>query len=124
MHTPQEQERDARSQRASLRIVERDGDKPLRESLRSRGVTIVTPNANATESVQMNQTTLTPQQAAEITPSLWSTREFYAYYVAAMIIIPYMIYVPIYLSSDKRPEYPRYANRLVQGWMGLSLIHI
>ena len=118
MHTPQEQERDARSQRASLRIVERDGDKPLRESLRSRGVTIVTPNANATESVQMNQTTLTPQQAAEITPSLWSTKEFYVYYVAAMIIIPYMIYVPIYLSSDKRPEYPRYANRLVKGWMG------
>ena len=82
-----------------------------------RHVTSLTPNAYATEPAQDTS----KAQASDMpppSPPHWTTWEFYLYYVAAALVIPYMIYVPMYLSSPSRPEYAKYYYYLVDGWMG------
>ena len=84
---------------------------------RMRHVTSLTPNAYATEPAQDTS----KAQASDMpppSPPHWTTWEFYLYYVAAALVIPYMIYVPMYLSSPSRPEYAKYYYYLVDGWMG------
>ena len=82
-----------------------------------RHVTSLTPNAYATEPEQDTS----KAQASDMLPPpppRWTTWEFYIYYAAAALVIPYMIYVPMYLSSLSRPEYAKYSYYLVDGWMG------
>lgn len=83
------------------------------ERVPNRGVAILTPDAYATEGVQ--DARLSREETA---PPLWRTSEFYVYYVVAAIVVPYMIYVPMYLSSPDREEYTQYSHYLVPGWMG------
>lgn len=77
----------------------------------SRGVTLATPDAYATESAA-------GAAPPDVPPARWGTWEFRAYYLLALVVVPYMIYVPIYLSSESHPQFGRYANYLVPGWMG------
>ncbi|KAG2073070.1 MBOAT-domain-containing protein [Suillus decipiens] len=50
-------------------------------------------------------------------PPRWKTPEFIFYYVVALFAIPFMVWVPIYLSSPSRPNYPYYQYKLSPGWM-------
>ncbi|RKP23808.1 hypothetical protein SYNPS1DRAFT_7705, partial [Syncephalis pseudoplumigaleata] len=50
-------------------------------------------------------------------PSLWSTKEFYVYYVLVAIVVPYMLWSTYYLSSDHLPNYKLYARTLSNGWL-------
>ncbi|KAH7884850.1 MBOAT, membrane-bound O-acyltransferase family-domain-containing protein [Phlebopus sp. FC_14] len=47
----------------------------------------------------------------------WRTPEFLFYYVVAAVVIPYMAWVPISLSSPAHVNYPYYRKRLSQGWI-------
>lgn len=76
-----------------------------------RGITLATPDAYATEKP-------TGTAPADVPPARWTTWEFRAYYLLALVVVPYMIYVPIYLSSESHLQYGRYAHYLVPGWMG------
>ncbi|KOS14105.1 glycerol transporter [Malassezia pachydermatis] len=78
--------------------MELEDDQPV--SSKPRGITIITPDAFATESTQTTSIDST-------TPPLWRSKEFYVYYVTAAFVIPYMIWVPISLSSSTHPEYFR-----------------
>lgn len=80
-------------------------------TVRQRGVTLVTPDGYATEST-------TGAPPANVAPARWGTWEFRVYYLAALFIVPYMIYVPISFSSESRPQFGQYAHLLVPGWMG------
>lgn len=80
----------ATAERAETAAVPLEIDEPLRE--RKRGITIVTPDPNSTESVFGD----VPRDAPR---SRWHTAEFYVYYVVAGIMVPYMIWVPMRLSQ-------------------------
>ncbi|RKP34282.1 MBOAT, membrane-bound O-acyltransferase family-domain-containing protein, partial [Dimargaris cristalligena] len=50
-------------------------------------------------------------------PPLWHTREFYVYYVAFVVVLPYMFYAGYNLSSDQHPNYEVYKGQLTEGWL-------
>ncbi|KAG6333034.1 hypothetical protein ID866_6058 [Astraeus odoratus] len=47
----------------------------------------------------------------------WGTPEFLLYSVIAVIVIPYMAWVPIRLSSPSNENYPYYHHKLTPGWL-------
>lgn len=47
----------------------------------------------------------------------WFTPEFLFYYVAAVIVIPIMVWIPIRLSSSDHPNFLIYQRRLSPGWI-------
>ncbi|EIM90724.1 MBOAT-domain-containing protein [Stereum hirsutum FP-91666 SS1] len=49
--------------------------------------------------------------------SRWRTKEFMLYYVVFAVVVPWMVWVPIRLSSPSHPNFPLYVRRLAQGWM-------
>ncbi|WFD00287.1 glycerol transporter [Malassezia yamatoensis] len=81
-----------------------------------RGITLLTVDPYVTEGPEA------PKIASVSATPRWFTKEFYVYYVAFVLVVPYMIYVPIRLSSPlENPNYARYANRLVPGWINNRL---
>ncbi|KAH9955917.1 MBOAT, membrane-bound O-acyltransferase family-domain-containing protein [Russula dissimulans] len=54
--------------------------------------------------------------ARETHPPRWRTPEFLLYYVVFVFAIPWMIYLPIQLSSKTLPNYDLYRRRLARGW--------
>ena len=77
-----------------------------------------------------------------VSPSRWSTAEFKFYYVAALFVIPAMIWIPMSLSLRKflflcytrvgrntqsmtaasHPNYSRYSQKLSKGWIYNRLV--
>ncbi|EGN99369.1 hypothetical protein SERLA73DRAFT_90723 [Serpula lacrymans var. lacrymans S7.3] len=50
-------------------------------------------------------------------PARWRTTEFLVYYLIAIIVLPWMIWVPISLSTSSHVNYPFYHSRLYPGWL-------
>ncbi|KAF9223226.1 MBOAT-domain-containing protein [Gyrodon lividus] len=50
-------------------------------------------------------------------PSRWRTPEFLFYYLVAAFVIPFMVWVPITLSSPTHVNYPFFRTRLSPGWL-------
>ncbi len=50
-------------------------------------------------------------------PSRWGTLEFRFYALVFLIMVPYMIWVPVELSSPKNPNFVRYSRHLRRGWI-------
>ncbi|EIW83800.1 MBOAT-domain-containing protein [Coniophora puteana RWD-64-598 SS2] len=53
----------------------------------------------------------------ETNPSRWATPEFLFYYLAAVIVIPIMVWVPVSISSPTHDNYYKYNHRLRPGWI-------
>ncbi|KZV73129.1 MBOAT-domain-containing protein [Peniophora sp. CONT] len=51
-------------------------------------------------------------------PSRWRTPEFYVYYIVFALAVPWMIWVPIRLTSTEHANYHWFAPRLARGWLG------
>ncbi|KAI0050527.1 MBOAT-domain-containing protein [Auriscalpium vulgare] len=50
-------------------------------------------------------------------PARWRTPEFLLYYVVFAFAVPWMIYVPVSLSSESHSNYNLYRHRLAPGWL-------
>ncbi|KAK0534500.1 glycerol transporter [Tilletia horrida] len=50
-------------------------------------------------------------------PSRWGTTEFKVYFFAAVVLIPYMVWVPISISQENHPNFPQYRHLLREGWL-------
>ncbi|KAI0064952.1 MBOAT-domain-containing protein [Artomyces pyxidatus] len=50
-------------------------------------------------------------------PSRWITPEFLLYYVVFAFAVPWMIWVPVSLSSDSHQNHDMYRHRLARGWL-------
>ncbi|VDB87298.1 unnamed protein product [Peniophora sp. CBMAI 1063] len=53
-------------------------------------------------------------------PSRWRTPEFYVYYVVFAAAVPWMVWVPLRLSSTEHANYHWFAPRLARSWLGLK----
>ncbi|KAN0092559.1 MBOAT, membrane-bound O-acyltransferase family domain containing protein [Tylopilus felleus] len=76
---------------------------------KNRGITALTvdiPNAN-----KIRQSD-TPRP-----PPLWRTPEFLFYYLVAAVVIPFMVWVPINLSSPTHANYALFRYKLSSGWL-------
>ncbi|TDL25763.1 MBOAT-domain-containing protein [Rickenella mellea] len=47
----------------------------------------------------------------------WKTPEFIFYYVAFIIVVPFLFLAPMRLSRDDHPNFPLYQKRLSSGWI-------
>ncbi|KAL4066713.1 MBOAT, membrane-bound O-acyltransferase family-domain-containing protein [Scleroderma yunnanense] len=50
-------------------------------------------------------------------PSRWKTPEFLFYFLITAVVIPYMTWVPIRLSSPTNPNYSSFYHQLSPGWL-------
>ncbi|KAF8838855.1 MBOAT-domain-containing protein [Paxillus ammoniavirescens] len=76
----------------------------------SRGITSLTvdvPNSNKTRRIDVG-----PRS-----PTRWRTSEFLFYYLVVAVVVPFMVWVPITLSSPTHVNYPFFRNRLSPGWL-------
>ncbi|KAI0312315.1 MBOAT-domain-containing protein [Amylostereum chailletii] len=51
------------------------------------------------------------------TGSRWRTPEFMFYYVVFAVVVPWMVWVPVSLSSTSHPNHQSYRHRLAPGWL-------
>ncbi|PWN39449.1 putative GUP1-Multimembrane-spanning protein essential for proton symport of glycerol [Ceraceosorus guamensis] len=49
--------------------------------------------------------------------SRWKSWEFRAYLLVFLIVVPYMVWVPVQLSQETNPNYPRFSSHLKRGWI-------
>ncbi|KAF9231522.1 MBOAT, membrane-bound O-acyltransferase family-domain-containing protein [Melanogaster broomeanus] len=74
-----------------------------------RGITALTVHIpDSTKARQINGTRPPPR---------WKTPEFFFYYLTVAVVIPFMVWVPITLSSSTHVNYPLYHKRLSPGWL-------
>ncbi|KAF8442088.1 MBOAT, membrane-bound O-acyltransferase family-domain-containing protein [Boletus edulis BED1] len=74
-----------------------------------RGITALTIDIADTRKTRQNDT---PRP-----PPLWRTPEFFFYYLIAAVVIPFMVWVPINLSSLTHANYPIFQYKLSPGWL-------
>ncbi|KAI0293499.1 MBOAT, membrane-bound O-acyltransferase family-domain-containing protein [Multifurca ochricompacta] len=53
----------------------------------------------------------------ETSHSRWRSFEFLLYYAIFLVTVPWMVYVPVQLSSKTHPNYSLYHHRLAKGWL-------
>ncbi|KAI3624093.1 GUP1 [Malassezia furfur] len=100
------------SVRARLVPLETEREVDARSLWQRRGITLLTVDPYLTEGPEA------PAKNEPIPPPRWWTREFLVYFVVLFTIGPYMVYVPMRLSTPERnANFDAFANRLVPGWM-------
>lgn len=109
-HTGHTMEED--SVRARLVPLETEREVDARSLWQRRGITLLTVDPYLTEGPEA------PAKNEPIPPPRWWTREFLVYFVVLFTIGPYMVYVPMRLSTPEgNANFDAFANRLVPGWM-------
>ncbi|TFK34568.1 MBOAT, membrane-bound O-acyltransferase family-domain-containing protein [Crucibulum laeve] len=59
-----------------------------------------------------------PKTVKEPRPTaLWNTLEFKLYYVACVVVIPLMVWIPVSLSNPSHPNFQMFKSKLSEGWL-------
>ncbi|WFC95807.1 glycerol transporter [Malassezia brasiliensis] len=100
------------SVRARLMPLETEREGDARSRWQRRGITLLTVDPYITEGPEA------PAKNEPVPPPRWWTREFLVYFVVLFTIGPYMVWVPMRLSTPEgNPNFDAFAHRLVPGWM-------
>lgn len=76
---------------------------------RSRGIAALT--------VRIPHSRRSRQGDAPSSPPRWKTPEFLFYFAVVAVVLPYMAWVPIRLSSPTNVNYPSFDHKLSSGWL-------
>ncbi|GFZ47191.1 Glycerol uptake protein 1 [Saitozyma sp. JCM 24511] len=67
--------------------------------------------------VKIPGSTARPNNSDTTSTSRWRSPEFMLYGAVFVLVVPWMVYWPMRLSSASHPNYPAYSHRLSDGWL-------